>query len=205
VAGAVGAYRDRRIVPNTIWTYGEQYSLPDVVASTPGLWAARIVHGGAAPVAVVFTVLPGGRLAEASARRVSSAGWQESWSKPLELRALAMTEVDRLTAKLPRSSSNQPFDDVGPQRDRLEPPIRISSAAVRALFRSKQLAETWHAFLELNRQTVHVQPAAAGARRSGQRESVTEKRTKLRAMRAQIEQLIKSHGGPWKTEERPRS
>jgi hypothetical protein len=244
VGGAAGAYQAGRVVENTIWTYGEEYALPDVVATKPGPWAARIIHGGSAPISIVFTVLPTGRLAEASTRRVFSVGWEESWSNRLEQRALGVTEVDRLTAKMPQISSTQPFDDIdsatstGP-----EAPVRISTAAVRALFRSKQLADAWWQFENLN-VAAPVAPGGPGAppasarasrpidaaafpktatRKPGMpapRDAVVqskqqsakqsakeenERRTKLRALRTQIESLIKTYGGPWKSDEFPRS
>lgn len=191
VGGAAGAFRADRVIENSIWTYGEEYPIPAVVATTPGAWAARVVHGNNSPVAVVFTVLPGGRLAEATNRKVMSVGWEPSWSKPLEARALSMTEVDRLTAKLPQISSSQPFDE-----PRTDGAIRVSTAAVRALFRSKQLAELWADYLKA---TSIVQPAAVNAKKEALPPA------KLKAMRTQIEALIKSQGGPWTPAEHPHS
>jgi hypothetical protein len=219
VAGAAGAYNDERIVNHTIWTYGEQYPVPDVVAMQPGVWAARVVHGSSAPVAVVFHVMPDGRLGELSPRRVASANWEESWSRALDARALAVTEVERLSAKLPRIASTEPFDEVSHQQQTLEPSIRMSQASVRALFRSKQLAEAWSSFVALNvpstssYPSLHPgqQPAAAG-KRNGVVTPVREapgkdgeRRARLKLLRAQIEPLIKQHGGVWKADEFPRS
>jgi len=225
VAGAAGAYNAEHVVNNTIWTYGEQYPVPDVVIAQPGVWAARVVHGNSAPVAVIFHVLPGGALAELSPRRVAAASWEPSWSKPLDARALSVTEVERLTAKLPRISSTEPIDDVSLSQQQqqqhgalsLEPAIRLSQAAVRALFRSKQLAEAWSTFVALDSAPSYVrlhpgqQPAAAGkqngvptpAREAPGKES--ERRARLKQLRTQIEQLIKQHGGPWQPDEFPRS
>jgi len=220
VGGAAGAFRDPHVVENTIWTYGEEYPIPDVVAQRPGPWAARVVHGGASPVAVVFTVQPGGRLAEASPRRIAAVGWEPSWSYRLEQRALSITEVERLTAKLPQLSSTQPFDDTedagGP-----EPAIRISTAAVRALFRSKQLADAWWQYQTLNvaatpaaqrpvdaaafPKTAARKPGGMPAPRESSARDEAERRAKLRTLRTQIEGLIKAHGGPWKSDEFPRS
>jgi hypothetical protein len=99
---------------------------------------------------------------------------------------------------------------------------------VRALFRSKQLAEAWWEFLSLNRAApaaVTAQPAAfvkgqpvsstnASARRdaaSARREAANaakqdaERRTKLRKLRSQIDELIKSNGYGWKPDEHPHS
>jgi hypothetical protein len=218
VSGAAGAYMANRLVHNTIWAYGEEYPLPPEVATTPGLWAARVVHGGSSPVAVIFTVLPGGRLAEQSSRRVAAVGWEPSWSKVLEQRALAITEVDRLTAKLPQLGASQPFDEQQPS-DRPEPMIRISTAAVRALFRSRALAEAWWQYEQLNKPVAMTSsPMAAisfpksskrtaglgSGRRVGAKDQ-NEQRTKMRALRTQIEQLIKTNGGPWQAPEFPRS
>jgi hypothetical protein len=217
VGGAAAAFNSEKIVNNTIWTYGEEYPLPEVVMQQPGVWAARVVHGGSPPVAVVFNVLPGGKLAELSSRKVASAGWQESWSKPLDARALSVTEVERLSSKMPKISSTEPMDEVAAQAKGVESPIRLSLAAVRALFRSKQLAEAWNAFNTLNVPSSYVTlhpgqtPAAAGKRNgvaAAQRETPSkegERRAKLKLLRSQIEQLIKQHGGPWKPEEFPRS
>ncbi len=210
VGGAFNTFRDSRIVPNTIWTYGEEYPIPAIVAQQPGAWAARVIHGSSAPVAVVFTVLPNGVLGELSSRNIVSVGWQQSWSKRLDARALSVTEVERLTEKMPHISSSQPFDDVEGRADGPEPTIRVSTAAVRALFRSKELAEAWHEYLALNTNTLYAQQAAF-PKSSKTREQPTgakqeaAKRTKLRALRIQIEQLIKTNGGPWQPSEHPHS
>ncbi|HEY5921788.1 MAG TPA: hypothetical protein VIV11_08965 [Kofleriaceae bacterium] len=216
VGGANGAFHSETIVNNTIWTYGEEYGVPDVVAQQPGVWAARVVHGNSAPVAVVFNVMANGRLQEQAPLRVVSAGWEESWSKPLEARALSVTEVERLSAKLPKISANEAFDEPTNQQV-LEPAIRLSLSAVRALFRSKQLAEAWSTYNTLNVPSSYVAlhpgltPAAAG-KRNGVAEkprempgNVGERRARLKLLRTQIDQLIKQHGGPWKSEEFPRS
>ncbi len=217
VAGAAGAFHSERTVNHTIWTYGEEYPVPDVVAQQPGVWAARIVHGESAPVAVVFHVEANGQLRELSQRRIVSVGWEPSWSKALVARALSITEVERLTAKLPRISSNEPFDEPAPRERTLEPSIRLSQSAVRALFRSQALAEAWSSFVALNVPSNYVslhpgqQPAAAGkrngvptpAREAPGKES--ERRARLKALRTQIQQLIKQHGGPWQPDEFPRS
>ncbi len=217
VGGAAAAFNDEKLVNNTIWTYGEEYGVPDVVMQQAGVWAARVVHGSSPPVAVVFNVLPGGKLAELSSSKIASVGWEESWSKPLEARALNITEVDRLSMKLPKISSTQPMDEVGPQQG-LEPPVRLSLAAVRALFRSKQLAEAWNTFNTLNAPSQYAKlhpgqtPAAAGKRNGvatpTQRETPSkegERRARLRLLRSQIEQLIKQNGSPWRPEEFPKS
>ena len=218
VSGAAGAFHSEQTVNHTIWTYGEEYPVPDVVMQRPGVWAARVVHGASPPVAVVFNVAAGGRLVELSKRRVISAGWQESWSKLLDARALSVTEVERLSAKLPKISSNQPFDDVAKQKQGQEPPIRMSQAAVRALFRSKQLAEAWNTYLQLNVPSSYVQlhpgttPAAAGKRNGTpqpQQRSTPqqegERRAKLKVLRTQIDQLIKQNGSGWEPAEFPKS
>jgi hypothetical protein len=218
VGGAAAAFNDEKTVNNTIWTYGEEYGVPDVVAQQPGVWAARVVHGSSPPVAVVFNVLPGGKLVELSSRKVASVGWEESWSKPLDARALSISEVERLSAKLPKISATEPMDEVTAQAAGVEPPIRLSLAAVRALFRSKQLAEAWSTYNTLNVPASYVQlhpgqtPAAAGKRNgvaaAPQRETPSkegERRARLKLLRTQIDQLIKQHGTPWKPEEFPRS
>jgi hypothetical protein len=57
-----------------------------------------------------------------------------------------------------------------------EGPIELTPNAVRALFRSKSLAEQWSKLL------------------GGDRE-----------LRGQVERMIKAQGGPWKPDEFPRS
>jgi hypothetical protein len=217
VGGAAGAYHDEKIVNHTIWTYGEEYGVPAVVAQQAGVWAARVVHGNSPPVSVVFHVLPAGRLQEASAQRIVSVGWEESWSKALDANALSATEVERLSAKLPKLSASEPFDEVTQQQATLEPAIRLSLSAVRALFRSKQLAEAWNTYNTLNAPSSYTQlhpgqtPEAAGKRNgvpTPQRElpgKDGERRARLKLLRTQIEPLIKQHGVPWKPEEFPRS
>ena len=110
----------------------------------------------------------------------------------LDAHALSITEVDRLTAKLPQISSAQPFDE-----PRTDGAIRVSTAAIRALFRSKQLAELWSEYLNA---TSIVQPAAMASKK---KEPTSP--AKLKAMRQQIEALIKSQGGQWTPEEHPHS
>jgi hypothetical protein len=228
VGGAAGAFASPTVVENTVWAYGEEYPLPDVVVTKPGPWAARVVHGGSNPVSIVFNVLPGGRLKEASNRKVYSAGWEESWSERLEQRALSVTEVDRLTGKLPAVDSSRPFDEPTASKGP-ESPVRISVAAVRALFRSKALAEAWWQFANLNVAartenasrggqpidvaafrkdqkkpgTLAQKQAAANAKAAAKEEA--DRRSKLRTLRTEIEKLIKAHGGPWKSDEFPRS
>ena len=216
VSGAAGAYHAERIVNNTIWTYGEVYGVPDVVAQQPGVWAARVVHGNSPPVAVVFHVAPGGRLGELADKRIAAVGWEPSWSRELDARAVSVTEVGRLTSKMPKISASQPFDEA-PRTQGLEPAVRLSLAAVRALFRSEQLAEAWNTFNTLNVPSsyVHLHPGqtpAAASKRNGvatpRRETPakeSERRAKLRKLRTQIEGLIEDHGSPWKADEFPRS
>ena len=211
VAGADGAFRDPKTVNNTVWAFGEEYGVPDVVLQQQGVWAARVVHGSSPPVAVVFNVAAGGRLVELSPARIVSAGWEQSWSKPLENVALNVTEVDRLTAKLPKIATTQPFDEPDPRAAGLEPAIRLSTAAVRALFRNKQVAELWSSYNAMNTPYVEQgqEPAAARKDRMTTSKEPTvkpaEKKAKLKALRLQIEDLINKNGGPWKPDEFPRS
>jgi hypothetical protein len=217
VGGAAGAYHDEKIVNHTIWTYGEEYGVPDAVMQQPGVWAARVVHGNSPPVAVVFHVQPGGKLHELSQSRVVAAGWEPSWSRALDARALNVTEVDRLNAKLPKISATEPFDELTRQPT-LEPAIRLSLAAVRALFRSKQLAEAWNTYNTINTPSTYSQlhpgqtTAVAGKRNgaaTSQRAELPgkdgERRARLRLLRTQIDQLIKQQGAPWRADEFPRS
>ena len=115
--------------------------------------------------------------------------------------------------------SDSNFDELDPNEDRPEPSIRVSTSAVRALFRSQQLAEVWWNYQQANKPlSSGAQQNAVGFPKGGKRvvtglgskrpniaRSAKEQRTKLRAMRAQIEQLIQTHGGPWKPDEFPRS
>ena len=206
VTAAATTFRDPRTVQNTLWFYGEEYPIPEQVVMQPGVWAARVVHGNSPPVAVVFTVQPLGKLAEASNKRVAAVGWEPSWSKRLDVVALNPAEVERLSAKLPQFSSNQPFDDVV-QTDGLESAIRLTTSATRALFRSKQLADAWGTFVALNTQTAYVQQATMPNKETQRRieKQEADKRAKVRALHSQIEALIKVWGQPWKVEEFPRS
>jgi hypothetical protein len=156
-------------------------------------------------------VLPNGVLAEMSSRKIMAVGWEPSWSKRLDARALSVTEVDRLTAKLPHTSSMQAFDE--PKNDGIESAVRVSPAAVRALFRSKQLAEAWWEFVTLNYRApamMTAQPAAfvkGGSKKEtpNAAKAEAERHAKVRALKAQIEQLIQKNGGAWKPEEHPHS
>jgi hypothetical protein len=205
VSSAASTFRDSRVVQNTLWYYGEQYPVPEQVVMQPGVWAARVVHGNSPPIAVVFTVLPLGKLGEASPTRRASANWEAAWSNRLEVRALSPTEVERLSAKMPQTSSSQPFDEQL-QQDGPEPAVRLTTSSVRALFRSKQLAETWGELVTLNTRTFYVEQAAMPKGRIGREANKeTEKKTKAHALRLQVEALIKVYGGPWKAEEFPKS
>src|SRR5439155_27099300 len=103
--------------------------------TSPGGGAARVIHGGASPIAIAFTVMPGGAVAEAGADLVASTtGWSHAWSKTLPLRALAASEIAELEDRLPTIAGAQKIDDG---------PIELSRSAVRALFRSKPLVESW--------------------------------------------------------------
>jgi hypothetical protein len=195
VGGASFAFRGTREIDQTLWTFGESYPVPDVVAQTPGAWAAIIVHGGAPPLAVTFDVRAPGQVAgESDKLVVVGPAWQRSWSRPLPSRGLSPGEVGALAAKLPHVEAHQPFDTA--PSDGVEPAIRVTPAAVRALFRSSKLAETWQSYLMLNAQAAQAQ---------GAQTATAKDRAKLRAMRPQIEQLIKAHGGRWLPDEAPRS
>jgi hypothetical protein len=152
----------------SIWQLGEEYAVPDQVAQMAGSWEARVIHQGAAPVSVGFTVMPNHTIGEASKELVATTeGWTHAWSQPLALRPLSTEDIVELTDRLPVAPGAQQLN---------EGPIELTPNAVRALFRSKQLADEWTKFL------------------SGSR----ERRTK-------VEQLIKTQGGPWKPEEFPKS
>ncbi len=154
----------------SIWQLGEEYTVPDIVAKTPGAWEARIVHDGAPPVSIAFTVLPERRRRRASAARWSrlrrtagrTLGASRSRCRPLD-----PADALELADQLPVVAGAQQIDDG---------PIMLTPNAVRALFRSKQLAESWTKFL-------------GGSR----------------TLRPIIEQMIKSQGGPWKPDEFPKS
>lgn len=215
VASAATTFKDPRLVQNTVWFYGEEYPIPEQVVMQPGIWAARVVHGNSPPVAVMFTVQPLGRVAEMSEKRIATLNWEVSWSKPLQTRVMSPTEVERLSAKLPQLSSSQPFDEQL-QQDGPEPPVRLTTAAVRALFRSKQLAEAWGELVTTNtHNTVYVEQAALQKNGKGSKRTIgggrdtfskeAEKKARLRDLRIQVEALIKVYGYPWKTEEFPKS
>lgn len=171
-ASAFVRYVAQPAARRSIWQLGEEYAVPDVVANTPGSWEARVIHAGAPPVAIAFTVLPGGAVGEAAGELIATPyGWTHAWSKPLALQAVAPSEIVELEDKLPVIAGAQRIDDG---------PIELTPSAVRALFRSKPLADSWTKLLG-------IEP------------------TKARALRSQIEQLIKTHGGPWKPEEFPKS
>ncbi len=152
----------------SIWQLGEEYTVPDVVAKMPGAWEARVVHEGAPPVSVDITVLANGTVGDPSRSLVATpSGWTHAWSKPLALHPLEEADAAELTDQLPVVAGAQQIDDG---------PIVLTPNAVRALFRSKELAANWTKFL-------------GGTR----------------TLRPIIEQLIKSQGGPWKPDEFPKS
>jgi len=152
----------------SIWQLGEEYTVPEQVGQMPGSWEARVIHQGAAPVSVEFTVLPNHTIGTPGDELVASVdGWAHAWSKPLELHPLAQEDIIELTDKLPIAPGAQQLQ---------EGPIELTPNAVRALFRSKQLADQWSKFL------------------GGSRE-----------LRGKIEALIKTQGGPWKPDEFPKS
>jgi hypothetical protein len=152
----------------SIWQLGEEYSVPAQVAQMPGSWEARVIHAGAPPVSVGFTVMPNHTIGEADAQLVSTTdGWTRAWSQPLPLRPLAQDDILELTDRLPVVNGAQQLD---------EGPIELTPNAVRALFRSKALADQWSKFNGGNRE-----------------------------LRSKIESLIKAQGFPWKPEEFPKS
>src|SRR5262249_13188225 len=119
-------------------------------------------------VAIDFTVMPDGSLGQTGKELVATKqGWTHAWSSSLELRALATEDSLELYDQLPVVGGAQHID---------EGPIELTPNAVRALFRSKQLVESWSKFL------------------GGSRE-----------LRGKVESLIKAQGGPWKPEEFPKS
>jgi len=152
----------------SIWQLGEEYALPAQVAQLPGSWEARVIHQDSPPVSVGFTVMPNHTIGEAGTELVATPdGWTHAWSKPLALHPLAADDIVELTDKLPVAPGAQQLN---------EGPIELTPNAVRALFRSKPLAEQWTKFL------------------GGSHE-----------LRGKVEQLIKTQGGPWKPEEFPKS
>jgi hypothetical protein len=152
----------------SIWQLGEEYALPAQVADMPGSWEARVIHQDSPPVSVGFTVMPNRTIGEADKELVATTdGWTHAWSKPLALRPLAQEDIVELTDRLPVAPGAQQLG---------EGPIELTPNAVRALFRSKPLAEQWTKFL------------------GGSHE-----------LRGKVEQMIKQQGGPWKPEEFPKS
>ena len=170
VAGAteIVRYAMQPQARRSIWQLGEEYAVPDQVAKLPGSWEARVVHAGAAPVSVGFTVMPNGMIGEADPQLVATQdGWSHTWSQVLPLRPLAAEEIGELEGRLPMVAGAQHL---------AEGPIELTPNAVRALFRSKQLADQWSKFL------------------GGSRE-----------LRGQVEKMIKAQGAPWKPDEFPKS
>ncbi|MFT3700209.1 MAG: hypothetical protein QM831_44095 [Kofleriaceae bacterium] len=152
----------------SIWQLGEEYALPDQVGKLAGSWEARILHAGAPPVSIGFTVLPGGKIGEADKDYVATGdGWTRSWSQQLALRPLAQEDIVELSDKLVGVTGGQQLAPA---------PIVVTPQAVRALFRSKELADQWSKFL------------------GGSSE-----------LRSKVEALIKAQGGPWKPDEFPKS
>ncbi|MEO6777353.1 MAG: hypothetical protein ABI467_30780 [Kofleriaceae bacterium] len=152
----------------SIWQLGEEYALPAQVAQLPGSWEARVIHQDSPPVSVGFTVMPNHTIGEVGTELVATPdGWTHAWSRPLALRPLAEEDILELTDRLPVAPGAQQLD---------EGPIELTPNAMRALFRSKQLADQWSKFL------------------GGSHE-----------LRGKVEQMIKSQGGPWKPDEFPRS
>jgi hypothetical protein len=165
--GKLGAAR------RSIWQLGEEYVIPDAVASQPGAWEARVVHEGTPPLAVDFTVSAGGQLADATPDLVlTREGWSHAWSKSLDSHTLSEADVLDLEEKMAVMQGAQRMTDG---------PIPLTVSAVRALFRSKQLGESWSKYLDVG---LH---------------------SPQRALRTEVEQLIQKFGGPWKPEEMPRS
>jgi hypothetical protein len=226
VSESFDGFRDKSS-SRTIWQSGEQYEVPEAVTKTPGRWQARVVHGGASPVAVSFTVSPNGSLAKTSGRlEATSEGWADVMSPVLPREPLAEADVAALVAKLPALERAQPFDEPS-STHQLVTPIPASTPAVRALFRSKQLARAWQDFLDYNSLTSesggtvvfttdeqrNLSPEQKWrVQRRSNRDAAQEapgmdaaKKAKLRSLRPQIEQLIKAYGGPWKPSEFPKS
>ena len=211
----------------SIWRLRQEYRLPREVEQTPGAWEARIAHGGAAPIAVRFAIAAPRRPAATSGRLIAAReGWVDQRSAPLAIEPLPTAEAAPLIARLDSVERKQAFDDGASPRDLVEP-IALSTPAVRALFRSKQLVDAWDDFLALNSQAPgyvdsvyftneedytlspeqkwkRKQAADRRAERDAPRTDAAAK-TRLRTLRPKIEQLIRKHGGAWQPRELPRS
>ena len=123
----------------SIWQLGEEYTVPDQVAQLPGSWEARVVHTGAPPVSIGFTVMPNHTVGEADKELVSTVdGWTRAWSQTLAVRPLSQDDTIELTDRLPVVKGSQQLN---------EGPIELTPNAVRALFRSKALVDQWNKFL----------------------------------------------------------
>jgi hypothetical protein len=200
----------------TIWKFAkERYDIPKDLVLIGGAWEARVYREGAPPVAIAFELGAGSETQES---RVALK--PTHLSAELFLRPLSEGLGPQVFAMIP-----------GKQQPSVEPrttltlvePIAFDRAAVRALFRSPELARKWLDFLKANgttakyvngvklsneqdwnltayeKQQLAQQPAARDPE-----EMDATKKARATRLRPQILALLKKHSGPWQPGELPK-
>lgn len=203
----------------SIWSFGtERYDIPQDLVLMGGAWEARIYREGAPPVAIAFELGAG---AETQESRVALR--RSRLSAELFLRPLAAGLGPQAFAMIP--GKQQPA--VEPRTTlRLVEPIAFDRAAVRALFRSPELARKWHDFIKANGTTAtyvdgvklaneqewnltayekqQLARQATAQRDADPEEMDATKKARALRLRPQILALLKKYGGPWQPAELPR-
>jgi hypothetical protein len=180
----------------TPWHFSEIHPVPPQVTSQPGKWEAWAVRAGARPLAIAFTLLPGGKIAKPSEVKYR---FDEPESDELTVRDLPDTDATHLVMQLPKIVGTSGFAPAKQNAGELAEEVALSPGAVRAMFRSKELAHEWRAYVEANHRVARVSSREETAKRAGPAEDTG----KLAAQRAKIGKLIAANNAPWQPNEQP--
>jgi hypothetical protein len=195
----------------TIWTYGaERYTIPKDLILIGGQWEARVYREGAPPVSVTFelAIAP-----ETQESRVAAIGLK--LSSPLFLRPLPEGLGADAFVAIP--GKQQPTSVVPASRPLIDP-ITFDRSAVRAMFRSPELARKWRDFLSSN-STVEssgeqVWNLTAAEKREAEKLAKAqrgrdpakvdaERLARVKRLRPEIVALIRKYDGPWQPSDIP--
>jgi hypothetical protein len=182
----------------TLWTYGaERYAIPKDLILMGGMWEARVYREGAPPVAVAFELSssPDTQESRVALKRVHL-------SSELFLRPLPTGLGAAAFAAIP--GKQQPTPPARKLRALVEP-VAFDRAAIRALFRSPELARKWREFIDANKNTMHDETwnltADEKAQLNGMRNE--DRLVAVKRLRPQIVALLAKLSGPWQPDDVP--
>jgi hypothetical protein len=198
----------------SIWTFGaERYDIPNDLVLIGGAWEARVYREGAPPVAIAF------ELSTAPETQESRVALRRSkLSAELFLRGLPEgLGVERFAAipgkQLPTAAQRTP--------EMLVDPVPFDRSAVRALFRSPELARKWHDLVATNITAAHLLSSEQDWNLTAEQRALrarhvkalqgrdhdrvdAERKATAERLRPQVLALIRKHSGPWQPNEIPR-